>query len=113
LKKVIDVEIQGERYEMKPNFAALLELETRSDKALHVIAQEGVSGKIRYIDAIAAIYAGLIGAGIRKWSFEKLGEIIRDEGLNKFLPPAGQVIGELMRSGADSEEAKKKEAAPS
>ncbi len=115
LRGEIKVTIEDTEYTLSSNFEAIMEAEDHLGIGLPAASLRGIKGHFGLKDTVSVIYGGLIGSGIRKYTFMKLGEIIRKAGgITSDFPITAVKLMAKMCSTEEVEQAEKKpEADPS
>lgn len=115
LRGEVKVTIEGKEYTLSSSFHAVMEAEDAAGKGVNEIAYRAAKGDVAMKDVAAVIYGGLVGSGISKYSFLKIGAIVRKEGMIRSkLPKVAVRLLNFMVSPEEVEAAEKKpEADPS
>ena len=94
----VEIALGGRRYVMRPSFAAIAEIETRTGQGVIGLARRLASGDIRVSDVAAIVTAGLRAAG-EPAKLEMVGEMVLEEGLASLAPSLGAFLSAAI-SGA-------------
>ena len=108
-RREVEVTILGESLLLRPTFAALAELEDRLGMGLPYVAYQVSQQKMGMKFVPAVIYAGLVGAGNKKFTYEQIEEMCFEEGILKLAPVAiSLLLGALTGTQSEEVEQKKK-----
>lgn len=94
----VELSLGGRRFVMRPSFAAIAEIETRSGQGLVGLARRLTAGDIRVSDFATVITAGLKAAG-EPARYEKVGEMVLDEGVGTLAPAVGEFLRQAIAGG--------------
>ena len=92
LRGEVEIELAGEKWDLRPTFEALSNIESKLLKSIPDIVQELRRGDIRFMTAAIIIWEGLIGANGgrpplsktrsgKSLRYEEVGEMIVSDGL--------------------------------
>lgn len=94
----VEVTLGGRRFTMRPSFAAIAEIESRSGQGLVALARRLTAGDIRVSDFATIIAAGLRAAG-EPARIETVGELVLEEGLGTLSPAVGEFLRQAISGG--------------
>ena len=96
----VAISLGGRSYLLRPTFAAIAEIEARSGQGLIGLARRLAAGDIRVSDFACIVHAGLRAAG-EPARFEKVGELVLEEGVANLAPAVGEFLRAAIAGGGD------------
>lgn len=96
-----EISLAGKKYKLRPTFEALCEIEDKAGVGIPGLVLQFRDKKVGYKQISAIIFGGLFGAGNSSLSFEEIGKLVMDEGINKFVLPCGLFIVGAMNPPVD------------
>ena len=100
----VEITLAGKTYVMRATFGAVVEIETKTGTGLVDLAERTYSGKPRLTDLTAVVWAGLRAAG-EPATYEKVGEMVMDEGIQAAIGPVLEFLGQACTGGKTTGEA--------
>lgn len=92
-----EVEIGGVKYLLRASFEGLLEMEDKAGCGIMEMVDSVSRGRITSKQAIAIIYGGIIGGGV-KIDFNELGEACVQEGMLSCSAKAAIFLGQIVKA---------------
>ena len=90
----------GRSFALRPTFAAIAEIETRCGQGLVALARRLTAGDIRVSDFAVIITAGLKAAG-EPARYDKVGELVLEEGVGALAPAVGEFLRQAIAGGRE------------
>lgn len=106
----IEIELGGKKLKLVPAFDGLVEAEDKSGKGLNEMLNDFHAKRVGIKTIAALIYGGLIGAGTFDYTFERVGSLVLQRGVNRFIPQLGSFLLAAMNLGGDEDEGKQEPA---
>ena len=94
----VAIELGGKTYVMRPSFKAVCEIEQVTGVGIAALAARLLNGEEKVSEIAAVITAGLREAG-EPATFEKVGEMVFEAGIEKVLRPVIRFLTGLMGAG--------------
>ena len=96
----VEIELGGKTFVMRPSFKAVCEIEQVTGVGIAALAARLLNGEEKVSEIAAVITAGLREAG-EPATFEKVGEMVFEAGIEKVLRPVIQFLTALMGDGEE------------
>ena len=105
----VKIELGGKAYVMRPTFGAIAEIESRTGIGIADLAERAVRGRIKMTEMAAVVTSGLVAAG-EPAVYEKVGQMIFDQGMLTVAAPVVEFLGQAVTGGQSPGEAPAAEA---
>lgn len=103
LRGEVEIELAGEKWDLRPTFEALSNIESKLNKSIPEIVREQRQGSIRFNTVATIIWEGLIGANEgrppisktrsgKSLRYEEVGEMIVRDGLVRVISQDGLIM---------------------
>ena len=85
----VEVKLGGTAYTLRPTFAALAEIEDKTDARLVTLARRFAEGDVGVRDVAVVLWAGM---GESAPSLDDVGRLVVERGLDALIPPAAAFV---------------------
>ncbi len=101
----VEITLAGKSYVMRPTFGALAAIEAKTGEGIAELLERMRTGRVRITDVTAVIWAGL-GATGEPVTYEKVGELVAEIGLDSLAVPVSMFLLNACKGGQASGEAR-------
>lgn len=102
----VEIEFGGKKRVLRPTFEAICEIETRAGEGIPALISRMKPGTLGFKHIAAIIYGGLIGSDVTDYTFDQVGQIVKDDGFSRFIIPAAKFLVGAMTPKPEKPEGK-------